>query len=298
MVRAFTVDGGVAAAVEEGRRAVELAGAEVDDVLVASLAGYSRALYFAGKIDGAWDAALRAVEHPEAERRPTAQALARATLALISLDRGHVGPARIHAEKAKSLVVRIGSSRSWIGANAGVAVGAVLEGEGSLADAEREYAHAEQFFGDEVPTVHHAWLLVLIARVRLGRGRLNGAAAALAAARDELAGMADGGVVPGLADAVSAELERAERRAAGGEVGVLPSPAELSVLRLLGGDLSTREIGNALFISTNTVRTHTRAIYRKLGVNSRSDAVARAGALGLLVEAKAVHPGDPRPSSD
>jgi LuxR family maltose regulon positive regulatory protein len=56
------------------------------------------------------------------------------------------------------------------------------------------------------------------------------------------------------------------------------------VLRLLGSDLSVRGIGSALFISHNTVRTHTRAIYRKLGVNSRPDAVARATALGLLGE--------------
>ncbi|HEX6763058.1 MAG TPA: LuxR C-terminal-related transcriptional regulator [Gaiellaceae bacterium] len=300
MVRAFTVDGGVTAAVEQGRRAVELAEAEVDDVLVASLAGCARALYFAGDFDGAWATALRAIEHPEAERRPTAQALARVTLALICVDRGLDTPARVHAEKAKSLVRRVGSNRSWIGANVRVAVGAVLESEGNLAEAEREYARAGQFFGDEVATVHQAWLLVLTARVRLRRGRLDGAAAALDAARDELSGIRDGGIVPGLADAVSAELARVEERSRG-EVAVLPSHAELSVLHLLGGDLSSREIGRALFISQNTVRTHTRAIYRKLGVNSRADAVARATALGLLAgdeQPNAVHPGDPAAVSD
>ena len=39
-----------------------------------------------------------------------------------------------------------------------------------------------------------------------------------------------------------------------------------------------------LFLSPNTVRSHTRAIYRKLGVNSRPDAVARADMLDLLGE--------------
>ena len=38
------------------------------------------------------------------------------------------------------------------------------------------------------------------------------------------------------------------------------------------------------FVSPNTIRTHTRAIYRKLAVNSRADAVARADALGLLAQ--------------
>ena len=49
---------------------------------------------------------------------------------------------------------------------------------------------------------------------------------------------------------------------------------------------AAREIANQLFLSPNTVRSHTRAIYRKLGVNSRDDAVARATALGLLGQAQ------------
>jgi LuxR family maltose regulon positive regulatory protein len=58
--------------------------------------------------------------------------------------------------------------------------------------------------------------------------------------------------------------------------------AELAVLRLLASELSVRQIGETLFLSPNTVRSHTRSIYRKLGVNSRAEAVARADALGLL----------------
>jgi len=41
-----------------------------------------------------------------------------------------------------------------------------------------------------------------------------------------------------------------------------------------------------LFLSANTVRSHTRSIYRKLGVHSRADAVARADALKLLGQAQ------------
>jgi LuxR family maltose regulon positive regulatory protein len=53
------------------------------------------------------------------------------------------------------------------------------------------------------------------------------------------------------------------------------------VLRLLAGPLSLREIGDALYVSLNTVKTHARAVYRKLGVTSREEAVARARELGL-----------------
>ncbi|MBN1250211.1 MAG: hypothetical protein JXC32_21280 [Anaerolineae bacterium] len=60
------------------------------------------------------------------------------------------------------------------------------------------------------------------------------------------------------------------------------SDRELDVLRMLPTDLTTPEIGDHLYITKSTVRTHIRHIYDKLGVHSRDDAVARARALGLL----------------
>lgn len=77
-------------------------------------------------------------------------------------------------------------------------------------------------------------------------------------------------------------IERGRRDAALDEVFEPPSPAELTVLRLLATELSVRQIGAELYVSPNTVRSHTRAIYRKLGVRSREQAVARASALGLI----------------
>jgi LuxR family maltose regulon positive regulatory protein len=60
------------------------------------------------------------------------------------------------------------------------------------------------------------------------------------------------------------------------------SARELDVLRSLRRPLTHEEIGRELFVSTNTVRTHVRGIYRKLGVNSRAEALARARALHVL----------------
>jgi LuxR family maltose regulon positive regulatory protein len=48
---------------------------------------------------------------------------------------------------------------------------------------------------------------------------------------------------------------------------------ELEVLRLLQGSLSLGEIAGELYISPNTVKTHAKAVYRKLGVSSRTEAV-------------------------
>jgi LuxR family maltose regulon positive regulatory protein len=60
------------------------------------------------------------------------------------------------------------------------------------------------------------------------------------------------------------------------------SRQELQVLRMLGAGYSNEEIGKALFISTNTVKTHLRHIYAKLDVKTRTAAVSRAAALHLL----------------
>ncbi len=60
------------------------------------------------------------------------------------------------------------------------------------------------------------------------------------------------------------------------------SDRELDVLRLLGTDLDGPDIARALSVSLSTVRTHTRNIYAKLGVNSRRAAVRQAHDLKLL----------------
>src|SRR5262249_22616243 len=57
---------------------------------------------------------------------------------------------------------------------------------------------------------------------------------------------------------------------------------ELGILRLLAGTASQRQLAEALFVSPNTLKTHLRAIYRKLGVGSRAEAVVRARDLGLI----------------
>ena len=287
LVRAIAIDGGVALSVQNGRRAVELARAASDEILTGALTGYARALYFAGNLDEAWAAALSVIEHPSIEGRVPSHALARTTLALVAVERGWLESARGHAEKAKAVVGRIGTSRSWLGGNASAALGAVLASEGKLAEAEHELAYAEHYFRDEIATVPHAWLLILLAGVRTRRGRLDQANATLQAARKALEELADSGRLPLLADDVERELETAKARAGSGEMLERPSNAELAVLRLLAGDLSTREIGERLFVSPNTVRSHTRALYRKLGANSRSDAVARAITLGVLKRATA-----------
>ena len=80
---------------------------------------------------------------------------------------------------------------------------------------------------------------------------------------------------------------RMTRYSSGGhEPSMVPSSEltgrELDVLRLLGVALTHREIARTLYVSANTVKTHTRNVYSKLGVSSRLQAVERARQLGLL----------------
>jgi LuxR family transcriptional regulator, maltose regulon positive regulatory protein len=79
-----------------------------------------------------------------------------------------------------------------------------------------------------------------------------------------------------------AELDSTDPRRASES---LPDPltaSEARILRLLATDLSTREIGNELYVSVNTVKTHVKHLYAKLDVRSRKEAVERGRALGLL----------------
>ncbi len=285
-VRACGIDNGVGAAVREAREAVELAQIGAEDFLVAAMAMLARALHFAGELDEAWTTAIRAVDHPDAGRLAPGYAVAHSTLAHIAAERGRLASARSHAETARAIIGGITSSRSWLGANASVASGAVLAADSDFAGAEREFAYAEQFFRDQVATVDHARVLVRLAEVRGRRGRLDEADDTLRQASDEITELTDSGTVAALVADVAKQLNRARRQASNGDVLEPPSDAELAVLRLLSTNLSAREIGGELFLSANTVRSHTRAIYRKLSVCSREAAVARADALGLVEEAR------------
>lgn len=98
-------------------------------------------------------------------------------------------------------------------------------------------------------------------------------------------------LLPQLPDAIQlrASIELLVRHIAqlsaenGAAEAILPlTHAELRVLELLPTHLSFEEIGKQLFVSRNTIKTQAVSAYRKLGVSSRSEAVERAAALGLI----------------
>ena len=60
------------------------------------------------------------------------------------------------------------------------------------------------------------------------------------------------------------------------------SDREREVLRLASSMLSTEEIAASMYLSVNTVKTHFKSIFRKLGATRRGEAVRRAKKLGLI----------------
>ncbi len=125
---------------------------------------------------------------------------------------------------------------------------------------------------------------VFLADAELACGSRADARAALAEARE----IADNEAIN---PPVRAMLEHAENRLGRGAArtairsGALVEPLtdrELTILRALAGSASRREIGAALYLSINTIKAYSKSLYRKLGVNSRSAAVATGRELGLI----------------
>ncbi|MFD3735788.1 LuxR C-terminal-related transcriptional regulator [Streptomyces sp. NPDC058632] len=90
---------------------------------------------------------------------------------------------------------------------------------------------------------------------------------------DPLRGLAAGWLVTGSADVPPPGVQEPVEELSG---------RERDVLRRLARMMTTEEIAADLYVSVNTVKTHLKSVYRKLGVNRRADAVRRARALRLL----------------
>jgi LuxR family maltose regulon positive regulatory protein len=121
---------------------------------------------------------------------------------------------------------------------------------------------------------------VQMARAYLALADVEGARTVLREARDFQAHRPNIGRLAEELDEVEGEIGQARGSGVSGPATL--SAAELRVLAMLPTHLSFRQIGERLFVSNNTVKSHAMSIYRKLGVSSRSQAVDRAAELGLI----------------
>jgi LuxR family maltose regulon positive regulatory protein len=283
VTRAMKIErGDVGAAVEHARRAVAAARAGADVLSVGVLASLSQALFFSGELEEARRIALQAVERPDAPEVPDGYVASLGLLALIDAEQGRTESAEAWARQAISFARQRYQADSWVAALAHLGLAMACAATGRLDEAEREALRGERLRRSPQPTVGHAHALLVLAHVRIARSRLERAGRDLEHAQRAIAGFPDPGRLPAIAANVEQKLTTAQATAGNRDMVEQPSAAELAVLQCLANDLSRREIGARLYISVNTVKTHTRELYRKLGATSRADAVARAEALGLL----------------
>lgn len=280
MTYASLLDHDLESALQHASRGVDLARNHVEELVVAALAVLAYVYYLRGDTELARQTAEETVARPEAPQRPHGYVHAEALLALLACEAGHPRAAESRARRAVALAGDLGLAGVWSAALTHHALGQALLTLGRSQEAERELVRAETLRRAAEPRLDHAHSLLALVGARIARGRLVLAASELEAAREQLDAFTGVGRLAGLA--AELELALAQARAGVDSIGEVPSLAELTVLRMLATDLTQREIGAELFLSTNTVKTHTRRLYTKLGVNSRQSAVRQATAFGLL----------------
>ena len=200
-----------------------------------------------------------------------------AVLARIHLESGDLEAAEEEVEAAEHLMAERGldglPELGMVSTARGAVAAANGSGPAALAPLERGI-RLRRVWGHPLET---ADALVVAAPVVAREQGRRAAGALLAEARQLLGACADPGVLPDrLAAATRAALPRPT---VGGHDEL--TPRERTVLGLLAQGRSKREIAQELGVSFNTVHSHTKAIYRKLGVSSRHEAVERASEITL-----------------
>jgi LuxR family maltose regulon positive regulatory protein len=228
--------------------------------------------YYVGDLDAADRGFEEAVEVGLRDERWLVTASALAYRSLIAGAREQVDEQRLLAEDAADVARQRGLEEI---------VGEVHVAVGLAVEARRGLEHALPYLDRGVAVLRSgqpldfALALLHQARVLQATGPSEAAAAAIGEAAATIASCPDPGIL-------SARLDALERAPLARKSDARLSGRELIVLRMLKGSLSERDIGRELYLSHNTIHSHTKSIYRKLGVSSRKQAVQRGLNLGLL----------------
>jgi LuxR family maltose regulon positive regulatory protein len=203
-------------------------------------------------------------------------------LSIIASEAGHQLEATRLARKAVAIVEEYRLSDAPQASVAYTGLGRALVAAEDLRGGSRELERALALRRRSAlvapwPTIQ---LLLALAPIRAIQDDREGAVLLMREARAIVDAYPDAGVL-------GTELEELERSIATAKPRSAPTGKSLtdrerSVLRLLPTSLTQREIGEELFLSINTVKSHVKSIFGKLGVESRAAAVARARELGLL----------------
>ena len=278
LARATLIFDDVGRSAAAARRALELAGDQPAEFSWAGSA-LGQALYLAGQAAEARPWLEDLVSQVPASVQPYAVVTALAVLSLIAADQ-HDPAAASLAHRAVATAEAEGVNFEPLSGIVYLALGRALARQGELAEAEVQLERALELFEVDSMGLHRTYGLLVLASVRHDRGDLPGAQALADQARELVEQSKDPGMLPALLEQTEQALGSRPRRPV--QLAAPLTERELAVLRLLPTRLSTREIGRELYVSPNTVRSHIQAIYRKLQVNSRAEAVTTARQLGLL----------------
>jgi ATP/maltotriose-dependent transcriptional regulator MalT len=266
---------------ENAEFAVEMEGDSGSPWLAVALTTLGCARYWHGDSEGSSHALVSAVQTARTGTNNLAVLRALGMLAVAAADSGNLADGERWIALGSDLAEQENLSEYWMGALVHAANGRLAEGTGDFALARTHLERAVTLARRGVARPELVYSLHALAPVRASTGDPDGARGALREAKRTLA------ECPAPA-ALAHLVADTERRLRGKAAHATATPEdelsarELEVLRLLPSQMSFREIGNALYVSHNTVKTHVRRIYRKLGADTRAEAVARARELRLI----------------
>ena len=268
--------GDIAAAEPACRQAVE---AETEGAPWHSVATimHGHALLWQGDFDAAVPVIERGVALAAATGvLPMPQVFGLGHLALIAAFQGEPDRARGLADDALAIATEAALLEHWATSTAHTARGKVHANgpAAALPDLRRGAELGRRGVGP----VDLAYSLYALACAERDAGNEDVGRRTFSEARAVLEGCPAPGILPQLIG----QADRPTPTSTGTTREEALSERELAVLRLLPTNLSQREIGDQLYVSLNTVKTHTRNIFRKLGATGRDDAVKRARERALL----------------
>jgi LuxR family maltose regulon positive regulatory protein len=274
--------GDLATAEALGAQAVELEDDPESTWRAVALATLGAARHFRG---GSSDDVAPLLEEAVGIARAGANSMAvlraQGTLAVVAFASGDLMSAARWVAAADALRARESLEEYWMGSLATAVAGRLAADGGDLERARALLERAVVLAQRGAARPEQIYALAALAPVQATLGDPDSTAATLRSARVALRESPSPGMFGHLLDDVERRLRGRAARSSGTEVEEL-SAREMSVLRLLGSELSIAEIGDELYISRNTVKTHVRGIYRKLDADTRAAAVARARELRLL----------------
>ncbi len=238
-------------------------------------------LYLSGEREEASQVVEIAIGHRNAPRQPHGLIHALSTRALLQVDSEEPAAAQRSALRALEVADSFGLGTSVTTALAHVALGRTLSAGGRGAEALRELESATRTLGGSAPRAHDIYARLILAEAQRAGGDLVSAFRSADEAETLLEPFTDAGILAEmLGDFRRRAVATRRRRTASPETDL--TETELSLLRLLAGPGTQRQIASELNISHNTVKTHAKAIYRKLSVGSRAEAISRARENKLL----------------